>query len=62
MSDQLERKNKLDAASGAVIQRAVAVGLRQRLAPDTSPVPAALQCLLDELHRQDAAENNHKLS
>ncbi len=55
MADGTEGK-QADIARGAgvTVQRAVAAGLRQRLAPDTSPVPDALQRLLDELRRQEA--------
>ena len=45
----------IDASTGRVVQRAIATGLRQHLVADTSPVPDALQRLLDELRRQEAA-------
>jgi hypothetical protein len=44
----------IDANARVTVQRAVAAGLRQRLSTDNSPVPAALQHLLDELRRQEA--------
>ncbi len=56
MADGTECKQAdIDRGAGVAVQRAVAAGLRQRLAPDTSPVPDALQRLLDELRRQEAA-------
>jgi hypothetical protein len=59
MVDRTEQKQaEIDGASGVVVQRAIAAGLRQRLALDTSPVPATLQRLLDELRRQEATAGN----
>jgi hypothetical protein len=59
MVDRTEQKQaEIDGASGVVVQRAIAAGLRQRLALDTSPVPATLQRQLDELRRQEATAGN----
>lgn len=48
------KETGIEAGAGVIVRRAVAAGLRQHLAPDNSPVPEALQRLLDELRRQEA--------
>lgn len=59
MAEGTERKlAEIDPSTSASVRRAVAAGLRQRLAPDTSPVPTTLQRLLDALRHQEIADGN----
>jgi len=54
MSDRItESSEQIDRATSRSICRAVGERLQQDLRPENSELPSRLQCLMDELQRQD---------
>jgi hypothetical protein len=54
MSDRInESSEQMDRATSRSICRGVGERLRQDLRPESSELPSHLQCLIDELQRQD---------